>query len=618
MAQIVDYTEQAPGVYRFKLDDGREHLGYGESASDTARRLDALRSMGRGPLLAQNMSAGGQGNVPESRADVPAAMGGGGAPDAMEYDDMPGQATTGQLSQEAPGSISVQMPPPQAQPPRQKAAVEEIPELQLPQEQAPQQAQMPERGRVRVPGYNPMQAAQNAFPVPQTGRRTVERSGEPLSPQDQMDLARADVNIMRQRNAAAEEKALIAEHRVAAATVRSQKLQTQAAAQQAQINTSQRRADEQFAKAEALSKAHAEKKVDPKRIFKGNTFAQIGTIIARALGAFGASLTGGPNYAGELIDLAIDRDIKIQEDEIDRLGEGARNALADFYRDTGNMNQAKLLLRTTMDQVAAQESAAYTALIGSAEAQQANQIWQAEAQKRAMENMIQNRNYGVQKITESVATKFEQPRSGGTRQQTWEEKAKEEEAQTRIYKARQERDPEAAAAAIDKDQYRYGKDRGPLIKAEDTLDKTISLWEAQLEKYGTIPGLDIVSTSEGFAGSVARGTQYIAAELGADESELAINNRQDVNSLRIAAQEALSGIPSDKDQELLDKSFQGAKRPQDYLRRAKQMRDTIRRNRVELDAGAGPGARRRLERNRSTIQRQNPDTILTPRERRAR
>lgn len=85
-------------------------------------------------------------------------------------------------------------------------------------------------------------------------------------------------------------------------------------------------------KLQALQKEKADFKVDPDHVWKEKGVgARIVAIIGQALGAFGASMTGGPNYAQQAIDDLINRDILAQKAELEKKGDGIdeqRNTIA--------------------------------------------------------------------------------------------------------------------------------------------------------------------------------------------------------------------------------------------------------------------------------------------------
>jgi hypothetical protein len=84
--------------------------------------------------------------------------------------------------------------------------------------------------------------------------------------------------------------------------------------------------------------------VDPDRLWKQKgTAAEIGAAIAQALGAFGAGLTGGPNYAMQIIQTAIDRDIQAQRDDI----ANKRGSLQDLR---GSLDVARTITADEVEQ----------------------------------------------------------------------------------------------------------------------------------------------------------------------------------------------------------------------------------------------------------------------------
>lgn len=86
--------------------------------------------------------------------------------------------------------------------------------------------------------------------------------------------------------------------------------------------------------------------VNPNRFFATRGAGpQLMAIIGVALGAAGASLTGGPNTAAQLIEGAIDRDIQAQRDNIAKAQgnvQAARGVLADMRERFGDERQADI------------------------------------------------------------------------------------------------------------------------------------------------------------------------------------------------------------------------------------------------------------------------------------
>ena len=80
---------------------------------------------------------------------------------------------------------------------------------------------------------------------------------------------------------------------------------------------------------------------------KWGTAGKIGAAIAMGLGAYAAAYTGSRNYAAEIIQDTIKRDMDLQEAKINKLGLDAKNAqgsLADATRRLGDIGSARTAL----------------------------------------------------------------------------------------------------------------------------------------------------------------------------------------------------------------------------------------------------------------------------------
>lgn len=146
---------------------------------------------------------------------------------------------------------------------------------------------------------------------------------------------------------------------------------------------------------DALKQRMAMPKINPNRFNERlGVGGQIMAAIAQGLGAFGAAITHSPNYAMELIQKAIDRDIHAQEQELaDATGnvDLLRNGLAYFRAKGLDTRQAQLAERSARWQQVQQklsEAAAQTGsqqmlgtfqqLIGAAQQKQAEADQQAK------------------------------------------------------------------------------------------------------------------------------------------------------------------------------------------------------------------------------------------------
>lgn len=76
-------------------------------------------------------------------------------------------------------------------------------------------------------------------------------------------------------------------------------------------------AEDSASKLEAAQKELEDTKIDVEKAY-GGTAGRILSAVAVAMGAFGASLTGGPNYALQIVNDRINRDLEAQRSELDK------------------------------------------------------------------------------------------------------------------------------------------------------------------------------------------------------------------------------------------------------------------------------------------------------------
>lgn len=89
-----------------------------------------------------------------------------------------------------------------------------------------------------------------------------------------------------------------------------------------------------------------EGKVDPNKFYhEKDTLTNIGLALSVAMGAYWSTLTGGPNQAMQIVDKAIDRDIRAQEVNLANKRAVADTALRRNLMATGSLERAKELTR---------------------------------------------------------------------------------------------------------------------------------------------------------------------------------------------------------------------------------------------------------------------------------
>jgi hypothetical protein len=389
---LVGYTPQGPG-YVFHRDDGASQFLYGGEADRMKEFIDQSRP-------ADARTASWNPALQAGFADADAALDRRPAPP-------PSVSDAGGMSAPEP-AMSVAPPQPAPQAPQERAA----PEQPRPAPSGPQPIQPPSgdlppmqggnegpaggadyRGATRdvVPqlGYGLLADALRAptghgRAAPAKMIKTEETIEGALSPEDEA-RRRAMIDSQRAGDATA-----MAEYRSATQQKQAAYLEQEAAAAQAaqaaqgQILDAQRHEaevqgawDRKYASFQKEQDAVARQAVDPRRLFhgEGGTLNAITSAIAVGLGAFGSSLTGGPNYAHQIVQASIDRDIAAQTDAIQRKGANANNAMSNFMRVHGmDVDEAKLAVKSVMQQYA-----------GSLAQIQANRMGRLDSQQAAAE-----------------------------------------------------------------------------------------------------------------------------------------------------------------------------------------------------------------------------------------
>lgn len=149
-------------------------------------------------------------------------------------------------------------------------------------------------------------------------------------------------------------------------------------------------------------------KIDPNRMFHGplGTFKLLGTAIAQAAGAYGATLGRTQNFAQQIIQSAIDRDISAQQETIRIRGLDADNALARMTRKLGNQKAAEAVLRGSQGEYAANLFKARAAASKRPEIMEAAQRFDLAEQQRQVELRRQYLQDVAGKTTEKTLAKY--------------------------------------------------------------------------------------------------------------------------------------------------------------------------------------------------------------------
>lgn len=183
--------------------------------------------------------------------------------------------------------------------------------------------------------------------------------------------------------------------------------------------------------------------VDPTHLFSGvsGTIGAIASIIGQGMGAYAAAKLGGPNFAQQIVQAAIDRDVHAQEVNIRNNRETANNQLAEIYQRLGNMEQSKAVLRQMQSDWVSTQMGSIAARDKAQDVQLAHQEWEAQNQaaRAEEERKFLAESYG--KHTMRVSQEFAYPQAGGTRAPT----LAEQRARVGLLKDIGELDKDAAA-----------------------------------------------------------------------------------------------------------------------------------------------------------------------------
>lgn len=260
----------------------------------------------------------------------------------------------------------------------------------------PKMPTQPDAGGYAAPEPPPQEEVTRHFKfvggTPAIDPRRMQREGVPVQTQETVSGAipetpeeRSD-RLERQANARIDVAVAGEEMKAVAAERIQQAEEARANAVDATIQADQQRrdaeqqlaaaksaADAKWADIQKENQAAAAQKVDPNRLFHGDNGAAvaISSAIATGLGAFGATLARGQNYAQQIIQSAIDRDVASQTDAIQRRGAAARNAVADYARSYGlTLDEAKLGVKSAQLRYAASLAELNGAKIGTLDAKQ--------------------------------------------------------------------------------------------------------------------------------------------------------------------------------------------------------------------------------------------------------
>lgn len=463
VGRFVDYAQITPGAYEFRTRDGRTVVAGGPDAEELRRRLDASR----GPDLRLAQAPAQQ--SPTERIDALQRL--GPAPAPVAEPAPPAPAPTAPTAGEAAVQAGVT-----GLDPRRIYAPVRVP------------------GKPAVTREQLEEKASEGVPMPRQTDVVVE-GGFPV-----------DENYLQQlRDISAERRRLGGEAAYAAelAAQSERMVEREHAARAAESLRVQREREseitrrvEQETRLWEEARAAVPKKVDPHRLFRGakGAVAAIISAISQGLGAYGATLGGTRNFAQDLINAAIERDIAAQEHEIKTRGQEANNALSQLERTLGDRDQARVLLRQLQHDYVSAQRAEIAALTRRNDVMARAREWDLAEQERALREEQEFRRLAAGKVTRRVLAETAYPQAGVP---AHERPPTEKEIQERIRTGQMELDYaqgvvglHKTGAEIDKLQADAEKAQAggempsdtarALVSVDSSIDAAVSI----AEKYG--------------------------------------------------------------------------------------------------------------------------------------
>lgn len=203
----------------------------------------------------------------------------------------------------------------------------------------------------QVPGFNMPAPAPEAAQMPsQLPQIPQAPEADPYGYMEKGLLGAADLEAKAARNAYNASRS-IAQQEQAAIQGKIDAADAFAAESKRIADERDARVSDEVSKLNDLGKKAADGKVTPFWA-KASTEQKIGAGLAMALGAFGSSFSKGPNYAMQIIDKAIDDDIRAQMANIDQNNKA-------FANQREYVSDIKGLYRDRMEQALALKSMAY-------------------------------------------------------------------------------------------------------------------------------------------------------------------------------------------------------------------------------------------------------------------
>lgn len=323
---VLGYEPAAtPGAYYFTQKDGPKVLLGGAAADDLKKKLDASASMMPQP------TAMGPGTAPAAVPDTGRAVPGMAGSDvaniqgALRAHGVPVAAANPTSGAPLPQAAPAPMAAPAA--PQPNHAVQEFTNARG--DIIARDPNHPETIRVQTRGSAPTKGG------------NIERGSSvrgAFDPNEAYLKTDEELAGIQQKANMVGAQAAMAENEMKRGYIEEQQAQAKrdAAEAMAAKAAEDRGVAKMQARYDALEKDYTGARVDP-----GRASMPVLDALAAGMGAFAAILSKTPNYAQQVIDARIQRDIAAQEAAINVKGNSARNALGDLERQLGSRDLAK-------------------------------------------------------------------------------------------------------------------------------------------------------------------------------------------------------------------------------------------------------------------------------------
>ncbi len=307
-------------------------------------------------------------------------------------------------------------------------------------------------------------------------------------------------------------------------------------------------------------------KPDPDRLFKERgTFRNIASAVAQFMGAYASVMTNTPNFAAQILDKKIDRDVDAQMEEYKR-GRAKLDSQLHRMAERGmTLEQMRSALKLQQEAVVQRLAKAASTEEGTRESRQAYEALMMERQERFVGEENKFRTEALGKTT--VQADVMQPKAATRTPKTPLELLKEqtaivktqnelgyeaaggapaERAEERQFK-RDELSGKAQAKTVD-DQREYAKQRMKVGPAAEESQKAYDLLNQYKEKYGHLPGVGRWDpTSPQSIVPLGEQRQKFLSALGNDYAEDSGRVRQALKTIEGAAVRANAGTQTEGD-----------------------------------------------------------------------